>query len=232
MKTIAVIPAYNEEGKIGITVRKTKPYVDRVVVVDDGSLDKTYDEAKGEGATVFKHKRNMGVGAALRTGFEFALRENYEVCVQLGGDDQFFPSQIPQFLKKIKEGKDFVMGSRHLRKEDSENMPLFRKLTTKSFSLFFSLVARKRIKDASNGFIAFRTEILKNIDISPQWLNRYELEPYMLLKVIERGYKIAQIPSIQNYDKIRGYSKMDPFGWWHITKPLFKGLPRALLLKR
>ena len=231
-KSIAVvIPCYNEEGKIGKVIEKVpKDIVDEIIVIDDGSTDNTAKEAELRGATVLRHEINMGTGAALRTGFEYALKRNYDICVQFGGDDQFNPHQIPEFLEKMEEGADFVLGSRYLRKEDSENMPLFRKITTKLFSAFFSFVAGQKITDASNGFLTFKTKILKEIDISPQWLNRYELEPYMLLRIIEKGYKVVEIPSSQIYDKSKGYSKMKPIiSWWHITKPLFRELPKALL---
>ena len=233
-KSVAVvIPCYNEEGKIGRVIEKVlKDIVDEIIVIDDGSTDSTAKEAELMGAKVkvLKHEINMGTGAALRTGFEYALKGNYDICMQIGGDNQFNPYQIPEFLEKIEEGGDVVLGSRYLRKVDSENMPLFRKITTRSFSAFFSFVAGQKITDASNGFLAFKTEILKEMDISPQWLNRYELEPYMLLRIIEKGYKVVEIPSSQRYDKSKGYSKMKPIiSWWHITKPLFRELPKALL---
>lgn len=226
-KSVAVvIPCYNEEGKIGKTIENVpKDIVDDIFVIDDGSTDNTATEAELMGATVLRHKMNMGTGAALRTGFEYALKRNYNICIQIGGDDQFDPTQIPEFLGMIEEGADVVLGSRYLDAKDSGNIPLFRKVTTKLFSAFFSFVAGQKITDASNGYVAFRTKILKDIDISPQWLNRYELEPYMLLRILEKGYKVIEIPSSQRYDKKFGYSKMIPIiSWWHITKPLFKDL--------
>ena len=228
-----IIPCYNEEGKIGRAIKKLpKDIVDEIVVIDDGSTDNTYNEAKITGVTVLKHEKNLGVGAALRTGFKYIVKRNHDICIQFGGDDQLDSSQIPEFLEKIKEGADVVLGSRYLDEKDSENMPLFRSITTKLFSRFFSFVAGKKITDASNGYIVFKTEILKNINLSPQWLNRYELEPYMLLKVIEQGYKVIEIPSNQRYDKKFGYSKMIPLiSWWQITKPLFMELPKVLFKK-
>lgn len=226
-KSVAVvIPCYNEEGKIGKTIEKVpKDIVDVILVIDDGSTDNTAKEAELMGVAVLKHKINMGTGAALRTGFEYVLKENYDICIQIGGDDQFDPTQIPEFLGTMEEGADVVLGSRYLDAKDLGNIPLFRKITTRLFSRLFSFVAGQKITDASNGYVTFKTKILKDIDISPQWLNKYELEPYMLLRILEKGYKVVEIPSSQRYDKKFGYSKMIPIiSWWHITKPLLKEL--------
>src|SRR3989344_2006196 len=209
MKTIAVIPAYYEESRIGITVRKTKPFVDLVVVVDDGSADKTSEEAEKNGAVVIKHEKNKGAGAAIRTGINYGLKNKYDVCVVLGGDDQDDPHQIPSLLEKIKEGYDFVQGSRNLDGGKTVNIPLFRKITTTSYSFLFKILTGFPITDCSNGFRAFKLDLLndKRINLRQKWLERYELEPYLFYKSIIYEHK--------------EYSKMVPFvDWWRMIKPL------------
>ncbi|MEK6953181.1 MAG: glycosyltransferase family 2 protein [Nanoarchaeota archaeon] len=225
MKTLAILPAYNEEGKIIISIKDIKPYVDQVLVVNDGSTDNTETEAKKEGIVVITHKKNMGVGAAFKTAIRYAQENNYDVCIHFASDNQDDASYVPKFIEKIKQGYDFVQGSRYIKGGKRINHPLFRILTTYSYSLIFSLITFKRITDATNGFRAYRTEIFKNknINISQDWLNRYELEPYFFYKVIKEGFKVTEIPVLKRYPKNKkiGYTKMKPFkDWWRITRPL------------
>ena len=223
MKTVLILPAYNEEGKIGIVVKKAKPYVNQVVVVDDGSKDRTAREAKQAGAHVIKQPCNMGVGAAIRSGFDYALKNKFDVTLIMGGDDQDNPSEIPILMEKIKAGYDFVQGSRRLSRVQTENMPLFRRITTRSYSLLFTLVTGRYITDGTNGFRAIRTGILKNMNLHQEWLDRYELEPYVFYQAIKKGYKVTEVQVTKRYPKNRkvGFTKMIPFkDWWRISRPL------------
>ncbi|MDN5319832.1 MAG: hypothetical protein PWP49_252 [Thermococcaceae archaeon] len=115
MKTLIVIPAYNEELTIGSVVALAKKYGD-VLVVDDGSKDRTSEIAQNAGAIVIRHDVNKGKGAALKTGFGYALANGYDVVVTLDADGQH---NIPLLLKPILKGEaDLVIGSRYL------NVPL------------------------------------------------------------------------------------------------------------
>lgn len=225
MKTLAILPAYNEEGKVGKSIRDIKPYVNQVLVVDDGSTDNTKEEAKKAGAIVISHEKNKGVGAAFKTAIKYSQENNFDICIHFASDYQDDASYVPNFIEKIKQGYDFVQGSRYLKSGKRINHPLFRILTTYSYSLVFSLISLKRITDATNGFRAYRTDIFKNknINLWQDWLNRYELEPYFFYKVLKEGFKVIEIPVLKRYPKNKkvGYTKMKPFkDWWRITKPL------------
>lgn len=224
MKTLAILPAFNEEGKIGKSIRDIKPYVDKVLVVDDGSIDNTKKEAEDEGAIVLSHKRNLGVGAAFKTAVRYAQENNYEICIHFASNNKDDGSFVPNFIKKIKEGYDFIQGSRYLKDGKRINQPTSRTIATKLFSIMFSIIIGKRIKDATNGFRAYKTDILKNknINIWQDWLNRYELEYYLLYKVIKEKYKFIETPVIKRYPKDkRNYTKIKPFvDWWRIIKPV------------
>ncbi len=223
MSLVAVIPAYNEESKIASTVSKTKHYVDEVVVVDDGSSDNTVGIARNSGARVISHKANKGAGAAIRTGLKYAVKNGYSVAVVLGGDDQDNPSEIPLLLKAIEDGSDFVQGSRY--KKGIRNQPLFRIISTKLFSAFFSFVVGHKVTDASNGFRAFRTHILEKIDLSPKWLDKYELEPYLQIQALKKGYRYKEVPVSKYFNKEKGYTKMTPIiSWYRICRPMFREL--------
>src|SRR5881394_1594145 len=116
LRKLAIVPAYNEEGMVGRVVRdinRHAPGFD-VLVVDDGSTDGTAREARAEGATVISHPFNLGIGGAMQSGFKYALREGYDVAVQVDGDGQHKPSCIPELLAKLKtkgHQADMVCGS-------------------------------------------------------------------------------------------------------------------------
>lgn len=223
MKTLAILPALNEAGKIERVIEKTKPYVTTVLVVDDGSTDGTAEIAQTVGAVVLRHQQNLGVGAAIRSGIEYALSNSFDVCIPLGADDQDNPHEIPRLLAAINEGYHLVIGSRYLIGGKCENIPFFRLATTKSYTLFFRLLAKFPLTDGSNGFRAFRLSLFqdKRINLWQEWLNRYELEPYLLYKIIILKYKVKEVPVTKKYHRKEGYTKMVPFqDWWRITKPL------------
>ena len=95
-RSIAIIPCYNEEPTIGSIVTRAKHFVNEVLVIDDGSNDKTSNIAKEVGATVIIHKTNKGKTAAIKTGFKYALKNNYDYIITLDGDAQHNPSDMPK----------------------------------------------------------------------------------------------------------------------------------------
>lgn len=220
-KIIVILPAYNEEGKVGKVIQKILDQnfeeVKEVLVVNDASTDDTLKESEKAGANVISHKRNLGVASAIRTGIDYAIKNGYEICVVMGADDQDDPSEIPKLVKPIvNDGYDFVQGSRYVNGQRTINMPFSRSVTTRLFSLFFRFVSGFPVTDGSNGFRAFRLNILgkRKIDIWSgycQDLGRYNLEPYMYLQAIKKGFKVKEVPVTKRYDLIKGYSKMRPF---------------------
>ena len=224
MKILIIVPAYNEEGKVGKSIDEIKLYSDSILVIDDGSTDNTYNEAKGRDVEIIRHNKNKGIGAAYKTAINYAIKNKYDVCIHISSDYQDDASYILKFLEKIKEGYDYVQGSRYLKDGRRINQPLFRTITTWSYSLFFSILVGYKITDASNGFRAYKTTIFKNININiwQDWLNRYELEPYFYYKVIKEGFKVTEIPVTKRYPNENiSYTKMKPIlDWWRITKPL------------
>jgi glycosyltransferase involved in cell wall biosynthesis len=101
-RKMVVIPAYNEEGKIGKVIRKIPPaLVDKVVVVDDCSKDRTALEAAEAGAMVISHERNIGVGAGIRSGIDYAIANQFNVVAILSGDDQHDPRELDGLLDPI-----------------------------------------------------------------------------------------------------------------------------------
>jgi len=220
-KYLLILPAYNEEGKIGTTVKRAKEHFEHVFVADDCSSDKTSEEAKEAGAYVVRHEVNKGVGAGIRTGIDYAHENGFPICVVMGGDNQDDPAEHFKLLDKLDEGFDLVQGSRYIH-EDSKNFPLSRKITTKAFTKFFQWATWSNCTDASNGYRAFRTDVVKQMNLWRDDLNRYELEPYMLIQCIKH-FKYGEVPVQKYYPKGHSYSKMVPFvSWWRISKPMIK----------
>lgn len=224
LRTLIIIPAYNEQGKVGRVIKKIPPHLaDKIVVIDDCSKDHTGHEAEQAGATVLCHDHNMGVGAAIRTGIDYAIRNGFKVAAVLSGDDQHDPDDLHGLLDPIyNHNYDFVQGSRRLNGLSAPNIGRFRRTFTWVYAIVFRLLTGFPCTDATNGGRAFRTSIFndKSIDLWQDWLNTYELEPYLFYKVIRRKFKVTEVPVKVIYHN-QGTTKMKPFrDWWHIFKPM------------
>lgn len=225
-RIIVLAPAYDEEKKIGQVVRRMPmDLVDTLLVIDDGSSDATAEVSRRGGAEVISLGRVLGVGAALRKGIDYALEHGFDIILFIAGNNKDDPSQIIDLVRPIvDEGYDLVMGSRYLEGGQAGNMPLYRRWSTRLHPLLFSLIVCKRLTESTNGFRAFRASLLedKRINLWQDWLDEYELEPYLLYKTIRLGYKHTERPVRKVYPpKEIGYTKMKPFvGWWSILRPL------------
>lgn len=226
-KIIALVPAYNEEAKIARVVERTDHrLVDTLLVVDDGSTDATAAVARARGAEVLSTGAKCGVGAALRSGLEYARKSGHAVAVIMAGNNKDDPSEIPRLLDPIcDQGFDFVIGSRFLSGGSCRNTPLYRRLATRLHPWLVSRLAGKRLTESTNGFRAFRLSVLddRRIDLHQRWLDTYGLEVYLLWKVLKLGYRYTEVPCTKTYPcKALGYTKMRPVvGWWSILRPLF-----------
>jgi len=207
-----------------------------VLVMDDGSTDGSLSGAESEfGVKVLRHDQNQGVGAAMKTVFAYAIENGYDILVPMAGNNKDEPLEIPRLVEPIlDDGYDFVQGSRFLPGGDYGQMPAYRVFATKfAHPLLFSLAVGKRVTESTNGFRAFRVSILADdrINWRQDWLDRYELEPYLMYKVIKLGYKHTEVPVTKIYPpRHLGYTKMKPItGWWSILRPI---VLLALGLKR
>lgn len=228
-RVIVIAPCYNEEVKIGKVVERIQAMpekiCDEILIVDDGSTDRSVQVVKSLGATVLSLGAVIGVGAALRAGFRYAQEKKYDLIVVIAGNNKDEPNEIPDLLKPIVEGGlDFVQGSRFLRSSNRGAMPAYRKVATRLHPMLFSICTGKHVTESTNGFRAFRTTLLddKRINLDQEWLDEYELEPYLYYKTITLGYKTGEVPCTKIYPpKKIGYTKMKPIsGWWSILRPM------------
>ncbi len=221
MRVFCVIPAFNEEKYIYDVAKIAKEFVDVVVVVDDGSIDKTFSRAIDSGAVVLRHEENMGKGAALRTGFKYALEHGADIVVTLDGDMQHDPLEIPKFLEKIREeDADIVVGSRFLEKV--KGMPIQRRLSNFITTKVLNKVFKVPVTDSQSGFRAFKRKVLEKVTFKD---NRYGAETEILIEAKRKGFNIVEVPISVKYENQK--SKIRPiretFSWiWLIIKKYFK----------
>jgi dolichol-phosphate mannosyltransferase len=227
MKVLVAIFAYNEGEKIKRTLaRHPSEHEYDLVVMDDGSTDGALESIPKNGWVHLRNPVNQGIGAAMKRVFDFALENKYDVLVPQAGNDKDDPNEIPRLLEPIRSDRaDFVQGSRFLPGGGFGQTPVYRVLATRFVHpILFSMFVRKRVTETTNGFRAFRTEILRDarIDWRQDWLNQYELEPYLLFKSIRLGYRHCEVPVTKVYPPRRlGYTKMKPItGWWSILRPV------------
>ena len=227
LSVIAMAPVLDEEQKIGAVVRRTpRDVVDEVLVIDDGCTDRSPEVARELGASVLAMGSTVGVGAALRAGYAYAVRGGYDVAVVMAGNNKDSPEEIPLLLDPIADGRaDFVQGSRWLKRgANFGEMPLYRRIATRVHPVLFSLAARRRVTESTNGFRAVRRQVLTDarLNLDQRWLDEYELEPYLYLRAIQLGYRTAEVPVTKVYPPRQlGQTKMKPVtGWWSILRPI------------
>lgn len=211
----AVIAAYNEERNIDSVVKRAKSFVDSVVVVDDGSIDKTSQHAEKAGAIVLKHLVNLGKGAALKTGCDYAAKKNAKLIVVLDADAQHNPDNIPRFLEKL-NNYSIVFSYRKL----SSKMPFVLRFGNWFISNTVGILYGIRINDTQCGFRAFTTEAYKKI----RWnASDYSMESEMIARAGKQNLKYVQIPIETIYsDKYKGTTILDGIKivlnmiWWKL----------------
>ncbi|MFC1612291.1 glycosyltransferase family 2 protein [Patescibacteria group bacterium] len=158
-----IIPAYNEGAVIADTIRDVQRYCQNIIVVDDGSQDKTYEETKRTGATVLRHIINRGQGTALRTGINYALSRGADIVITFDADGQFDAGEIYKLCQPIISGEcDVVLGSRFLEKNKT---PFVKKIILKSATIFTRAITGLSITDTHNGFRAFSRKAAQQIKI-------------------------------------------------------------------
>ena len=157
LRRVAIVPARNEEGAVGGVVDELRAFDPglQVVVIDDGSTDRTAAVARAAGAVVVRHPFNLGIGGAVQTGFRYALEHGFDVAVRLDGDGQHDPAELPALLEPLlADEADIVVGSRFAGGGSTYRAPLARRLGIRLFASIVSLLVRQRVTDTTSGFQA------------------------------------------------------------------------------
>lgn len=195
VRTIAIVPAYNEEGAIGRVVDEIRAFDASfdVVVVDDGSRDRTALVARAHGAAVVSLPFNLGIGSAVQTGFRYALGEGYERAVRLDGDGQHDPAELPQLLDVLDTDQaDIVVGSRFAGSTDGGHRPAsHRRAGIVFFAKLVSMLTRQRVTDTTSGFQALNR---RGIELfADDYPNDYpEVEAIVL--VFKHRLRLVEVP--------------------------------------
>jgi glycosyltransferase involved in cell wall biosynthesis len=198
---LVLIPAYDEEDRIGSVVDNIKRHdaLRDVLVVDDGSSDETRSRAAASGAKVISHPFNLGYGAALQTGYRYALAKGYDLLIQMDGDGQHDPSSLFDLLLPIRRGEaDVAIGSRFLHCEEhgsglpAYEAPLFRKLGMRLFGTIASLLIRQRVTDPTSGYQAMNRRVLEWVSTDRFPFDYPDADVIIMLH--RAGFRIREVP--------------------------------------
>ena len=192
-KILVIIPAYHEEGSVGKVVEEVKQYLPRAdaLVVNDGSSDHTSEKAEASGAIVLNLPFNLGIGGAMQAGYQYAHEKGYDIAIQVDGDGQHNPKEIPKLLQTLIEKEvDMVIGSRFIGDSQFKSS-MMRRVGISIFSRVISLIVGQKITDPTSGFRAasHRTIRLFGFDYPQDYP-----EPEVLVLLHQCGLKVAEIP--------------------------------------
>jgi len=221
-KIFFVIPAYNEGKSIGRVVNELKKAgYNNIIVIDDGSKDNTYAEAKKRKAIVLKHIINRGQGAALRTGIDYALKNGADFIVTFDSDGQHRIEDLEAMLGPVVKGEvDVTLGSRFLKKTD---MPLSRKILLKGSILVQWVFYGVKLSDAHNGYRVLSRRAAEQIRIDS---DRMEHASEIVEEIMKKKIKYKEVPVVIRYS---GYSmKKGEASFFGAIKILFKMVIRRI----
>jgi glycosyltransferase involved in cell wall biosynthesis len=195
LKIAILIPSYNEGTRICKVVRNCLGYNLDIIIINDGSTDNTsealseFDHQKNNKVIIINHPINKGKGEALKTGFAYAINNNYSGVITIDADGQHDTTEINDFLAEIyKNDPDLIVGSRF---NNTKGMPFIRRSVNYFTSWIISSIAGKKIEDVQSGYRFIKTDVLKNIKLETK---NFDTEPEILLKAGWFDYKITNIP--------------------------------------
>jgi glycosyltransferase involved in cell wall biosynthesis len=206
-QTLAIIPCYNEETTIGSIILKTKRYVNKVLVIDDGSIDDTAKIAKDAGAEVISNKTNRGKGNAVKTGFKYALSHNFDYVVTIDGDGQHNPAEIPTLIGNIlNNGHDISLG---FRVGAATEMPKWRKVGKRVLDYATSFGSGGFVTDSQCGFRAFNKKAIR--ELTPELKgNAFSVESEQLIKAHKLGLNLVNTNVTCKYNNLINTSTKHP----------------------
>ncbi len=194
-RIIAGMPAYNEEKYIGTMVLNTRQYVDEVIVVDDGSVDNTSEIARLAGAFVVRHHENRGYGAAIQSILAEARNRAPDVLIILDADTQHNPKEIPNLISPIRDGYDFVIGS---RRQQKSKIPLHRRIGQKVLLHSTNVLSQDRLSDSESGFRAFSAKAISALALRESGM---AVSAETVAEAAKQGLKVTEVPISVAYSR-------------------------------
>ena len=190
LKAAVVIPAYREEKHVGDIVRRTRQQLDHVLVVDDGSSDKTAQRARDAGAEVIVHNQNRGKGEAIKTGLRHWVDRQFVHVIILDADGQHLPEEIDRFIAAAASavGPSFFLGN---RMKNLTGMPFVRRIVNRYMSNQISRVCGQKIPDTQCGFRMLDRQLIPEL---LGGMERFDYETEMLIIASRQGYRIESVP--------------------------------------
>jgi glycosyltransferase involved in cell wall biosynthesis len=198
----ALVPAYQAESTVAAVVRGIRESVSHVLVVDDGSSDRTAAEAESAGAEVLRRGRNGGKGAAVRTGLEHLLATDATHVAFVDADGQHDPADLPQLLEAARNGAKFVIGS---RMAETEAIPAYRYRTNEIGSRILTRMTGLEVEDAQSGYRVVSSDVLRRLALNARG---YIIETEILLKAARYVDRFTHVPIRAIYG---GHSHYRPF---------------------
>lgn len=197
---LVIMPAYNESRSIGALVKSLRDWSIHVLVVDDGSTDDTAECAAAAGATVIRNEKNLGKGAALVRGFEFAQEQGYDAVVTMDADGQHDPKDVLRFFDVYnRTGIPVLVGNRVF---DRKRMPWLRRATNYQMSRMLNRRMRQFIADTQNGFRLYQTDVINMVHAEA---DGFAAESEILLKLDEIGIRMGSVPVAAIYGEEVSY---------------------------
>lgn len=213
------IPAYNEGKQIYDIVSRAKPYADNVIVVNDGSYDDTEIKAKSAGAIVINHAQNMGVGASIKTIFQYArpLLNHEDILITLDGDGQHEPEDIPKLLAKLNEGYDIVNGSRFYPRTLQRGLDKYHTILNYIASRITRMLSGYNIQDSESGFRAHKSWTIEKMKLKS---DDYGWNSEALIRLSKMNAKLAEVPINTTWGIVSlGHKRR---GFWYGSKILIR----------
>lgn len=197
---LVLVPAFNAAVYLPELIRRCRQYVcdENLLIINDGSTDNTLEILKSSEVNYISFPQNRGKGAALKAGFDFAVKEGYRSILTLDADLQHLPEELPLFYA-LDNGERLIMGTRSI---DLRIMPFDRWLTNNLTSMIISVFSRQRVRDSQSGYRLIPTRVLAAM---PLGTIKYDLESEMLFKAGAMGCEIAEVPISTIYEGSHSY---------------------------
>lgn len=195
MKIIVGTPAYNEEKYIGSIVLQARQYADEVIVVDDGSTDRTNLIAGLAGAHVVRHTENKGYGSAIQSIMAEAATRNADILVILDADSQHNPDEIPSLIEAVSQDYDVVIGSREMQ---SNVIPPYRRVGQRILSNLTRILSREKLFDTESGFRAYSKKAINTLELKEKGM---AISSEIVTSAARKNLRIKEVPISVSYTK-------------------------------